>query len=342
MRSLCDYRLIIPWAVLGVSLLIWTLVSEPSLIIRRRQLGLLRRKSEDDEDATTITASSPSFDNNYSSSSYLLPNITVVIMNYNRPDVLQHSSLLPTLLRHPAVTEILLCHANPATSFSYDHAKVTNIDASIVNEQIGLALRFHYCRAAANEFVLHIDDDMEIVGTGGDHHQTNDDDAISVLQRHLARDPRRVVGHHARSYDYWRAPYRHGYRNDKGLYGPTPVVLTKFLMVHQNTCRSFFDYAYLMNDMALSSIPKWNGEDIFINLVATHINHGLLNQAVNVSVREATLVGETHAGVSGASLLATTVHAYYRGQFWATAVQRLHDATSVGEHTTDETTTTTT
>jgi hypothetical protein len=41
---------------------------------------------------------------------------------------------------------------------------------------------------------------------------------------------------------------------------------------------------------------------------------------------KATFVGETHSGVSGASLLATTVHAYYRGQFWATAVQRLHDA----------------
>jgi Glycosyl transferase family 64 domain len=327
MRSLCDYRLIIPWAVLGLSLLIWTLVSEPLLIMRR--LHQPSRHSED-EDATNsaliLPASSPSFDNKHysSSASSYLPNITVIIMNYNRPDVLQHSSLVPTLLQHPAVTEILLLHANPATAFVFEHDKIQNIDASDINDQIGLALRFHYCRKATNEFVLHIDDDMEIIGNGDNHHE---DDAISILQRHLAHDPRRIVGHHARSYDYWRVPYRHGYRNDKEQYGLTPVVLTKFLMVHQKTCHLFFEYASLMDDMALSSKPKWNGEDIFINLVVSHIHDGLLNLAVNVSVREAALIGATHAGVSGASILATSVHAYYRGQFWATAVQRLNDAT---------------
>jgi hypothetical protein len=316
----------IPWAVLGLGPFIWTLGSERSIL---RRMGLRRRQQQrdngplrhhDDGQQPRRTASN----NGKNSDSPLRNNITAIIMNYDRPLVLQRSSLLPTLLRHEFVTEILLLHANPATSFVYNHAKVQNIDASQMNDEIGLALRFHYCQTTAtNDYVLHVDDDMEILV---DDEQTDDHHPITIMQRHLQDDPDRVVGRYARSYNYWRAPHRHGYANDKDVYGDTPVVLTKLLMLHRKTCDAFFRYASLMDDLALSSTPRWNGEDIFVNLVATHV-HPLRrpNLAVNIAVREAAIIGASHPGVSGTSLWATNAHAYYRGQFWATAAQRLED-----------------
>jgi hypothetical protein len=324
----------IPWAVLGLGPLIWTLGSEQSIL---RRLGLRRRQQQqksdngqqshhDDGQPQRRTAAT----NGNNSGGPLRNNITAIIMNYDRPLVLQRSSLLPTLLRHEFVTEILLLHANPATFFVYDHPKVQNIDASHMNDEIGLAVRFHYCRTSAiNDFVLHVDDDMEILVD--DEEQTDHDNdhhhPITILQRHLQDDPDRVVGRYARSYNYWRAPHRHGYANDKDVYGDAPVILTKLLMLHRKTCDAFFRYAPLMDDLALSSTPRWNGEDIFVNLVATHV-HPLRrpNLAVNIAVREAAIVGESHPGVSGTSLWATNAHAYYRGRFWATAAQRLKDA----------------
>jgi hypothetical protein len=321
----------IPWAVLGLGPFIWTLGSERSIL---RRMGLRRRQQQrdngplrhhDDGQQPRRTASN----NGKNSDSPLRNNITAIIMNYDRPLVLQRSSLLPTLLRHEFVTEILLLHANPATSFVYDHPKVQNIDASRMNDEIGLALRFHYCRTAAtNDFVLHVDDDMEILVDDDDQpDHDNDHHPITILQRHLLDDPDRVVGRYARSYNYWRAPHRHGYANDKDVYGDAPVVLTKILLLHRKTCDAFFRYAPLMDDLALSSTPRWNGEDIFVNLVATHV-HPLQrpNLAVDIAVREAAIIGASHPGVSGASLWTTNAHAYYRGQFWATAAQRLNDA----------------
>lgn len=330
----------IPWAVLGLAPLIWTLGSERSIL---RRLGLRRRQQQQQQQQQRDHGQLRHHDDgqpqrraathNRNNSVRPLRNITAIIMNYDRPLVLQQSSLLPTLLRHDFVTEILLLHANNATSFVYDHPKVQNIDASHMNDEIGLALRFHYCRTAAtNDFVLHVDDDMEIlVDDDYDDNEPNHDNdhhhPITILQRHLQDDPDRVVGRYARSYHYWRAPHRHGYANDKDVYGDAPVVLTKLLMLHRNTCHAFFRYAPLMNDLAMSSAPRWNGEDIFVNLVATHV-HPLRrpNLAVRIAVREAAVVGVSHPGVSGASFWATNVHAYYRGRFWATAAQRLNDA----------------
>ncbi|KAK3256893.1 hypothetical protein CYMTET_33997, partial [Cymbomonas tetramitiformis] len=65
--------------------------------------------------------------------------------------------------------------------------------------------------------------------------------------------------------------------------GDSMIVLTKALMADRRFCRTFFepDYAPLLEDMARSARPYWNGEDIVLSLAATkltgknHVRHNL-------------------------------------------------------------------
>lgn len=49
--------------------------------------------------------------------------ISVLLMNYERPDILKTSRLLPSLTSHENVGEIFLLHANEETRFEYKHDK---------------------------------------------------------------------------------------------------------------------------------------------------------------------------------------------------------------------------
>jgi hypothetical protein len=137
-----------------------------------------------------------------------------------------------------------------------------------MNAQWGLAIRFHYCAILCNstKFVLHVDDDMEFVSHS----------VINTLLQYMMQNPQRIVGHYGRAYNEWVAPFRHGY-DTKTVYGNVEVVLTKILILEQVLCQEFFKYTDLVKDILFSmkrdGIVKWNGEDIFINLVANHYYH---------------------------------------------------------------------
>lgn len=201
--------------------------------------------------------------------------ISVVIMNHARPNLLQHSALLPVLTHHPSVSEVLILHSNPATAFTnadlqqpqyagdaannHSGGKIRHVDASERNAAMGLAVRFHYCaEVATNDWVLHMDDDMEL-----------DASAVNELVLAMMENPKRIVGHYGRAYSYWRAPMRHGY-DTTDLIGNVEVVLTKVLILEKRICSEFWKHAALMDDMVPDSLPLWNGEDIFVNLVANH------------------------------------------------------------------------
>jgi Glycosyl transferase family 64 domain len=192
--------------------------------------------------------------------------VSVIVMNHARPNLLQHSELLPVLTQHPTIGEILILHSNPATAFTNQNLqhvenshKIQNLMVTELNEQMGLAVRFHYCAvAAANEWVIHIDDDMEL-----------DASAINEMVLSMVENPKRIIGHYGRAYNYWTSPFRHGY-DTKDVTGNVEVVLTKVLILEKIICREFWKHAPLMDDMIPESHPRWNGEDIFVNLVANH------------------------------------------------------------------------
>jgi Glycosyl transferase family 64 domain len=268
--------------------------------------------------------------------------VSVVVMNHNRPRLLQQSRLLPTLLAHPNVDEIILAHSNPATQFDYYkdyfhdyyyyHAdnpstgynhnknknivkkatnnKIVNINATQANVEMGLSLRFYYCaHQARHDYVIIVDDDQEMTldaisrlilefvvstsapaknGINNNNNSNNngtlqhgDGDDRDGKARYYPHNPHRIVGRYGRVYHEastwwsWYHTGNHGY-DTRTYTGRVEVVLTKFLMLHRTTCRAFFDYQHLVyNDLIVPQSqrqpPLWNGEDIFMSLVANHL-----------------------------------------------------------------------
>lgn len=201
-----------------------------------------------------------------SSNSYSIPlplpkeKVSVVLMNYSRPRMIRESTMMRTLLNHPNVDEVLLLHSNPETVFEFVHPKVVNIDAIEHNDEMGLSLRFYFCQMAKNQWVMHLDDDMEFT-TG----------ALNELLFEYGRNPRRIVGRFGR--DFTPGNSFNGY-NSKSQHKATEVILTKLMLMERDICSSFFEYAHLVwNDIVLheGEGPLWNGEDIFMSLVANHI-----------------------------------------------------------------------
>ena len=264
--------------------------------------------------------------------------VSVVIMNYSRPRMLQESNLISTLGNHPNIAEILLCHANPKTKFHHAHPKVRNLDAVEANQQYGLSLRFRFAASEAKyPWVIHVDDDQELSAA-----------AISQLLAEFSTDSHRIVGRYGRSFSLFWNPQRHGY-NTRTILGPVEVVLTKFMVMETRLCQYFVDYQYLIDPETLAeSHPLWNGEDIFMSLVANHVYGVPLegpyrNYAFNLNVWEASdALKDDDSGtndVSGnmdrhrlwnvgwtaywAARRKAQLHTAYRGRLWESAKHKL-------------------
>jgi hypothetical protein len=263
--------------------------------------------------------------------------VTVVVMNHNRPRMIRESQLLKTFTYHPNIDEIILCHSNPNTKFDFQHEKVTNIDAVEDNNKMGLSLRFHYCSTARNDWVIIVDDDMELSAA-----------AVDMLLSEFATNTKRIVGHYGRNFNWYKAPNRNGY-DTHTVAGPAEVMLTKIMVMESGMCANFFRHDHLMQDLLPESSPLWNGEDIFMSLVANHeygvpANGPFRNYAIaELDVWEASdkFTDDTSgaADVSGNmdrhsirkdglwnwwnASRKSHKHAAYRGKLWSTAKQRL-------------------
>lgn len=182
---------------------------------------------------------------------------TVVIMNYSRPRMIQESSLMRTILAHPNVGEVVMLHSNPKTKFEFVHPKVVNIDATRENDEMGLSLRFYFCQMASNDWVIHVDDDMEFSLA-----------TLSELLIEFNSNPKRIVGRFGRNLK--KKSWFNGY-SSRNTHAVSDVILTKLMVMERDMCSAFFEYAHLiMEDIVLNEGegPLWNGEDIFMSLVA--------------------------------------------------------------------------
>lgn len=274
----------------------------------------------------------------------LPPNkVSVVLMNHSRPRMIRDSTLMRTLLAHPNIDEVILLHSNPKTAFEFVHPKVVNIDATRQNDEIGLSLRFYFCQVATNDWVIHVDDDMEFTSS-----------TLSELLIEFGKNSKRIVGRFGRNLKPGNS--FNGYSSADAHKG-AEVILTKFMIMERRMCSSFFEHAHLIwDDVVLNNGegPMWNGEDIFMSLVANH-EYGL-----GTKTRSATADGRKYnnyamdwldvwsapdylkdydngkldisGGMSGLrfwdwhwwqSVLRRNRHYSYRGLLWNTAKQRL-------------------
>jgi len=267
--------------------------------------------------------------------------VSVVLMNHNRPYLFKETSLLPVLTSHPSVSQIIILHSNAATAFTSEElnkeeinvSKIKHVDAIAMNAEIGLAIRFHFCATdALTDWVIIMDDDMELRPA-----------AISTMVRSMMDDPHRIVGHYGRRYDSSLAD-RHGY-DTRNAFGKVEVVLTKAMILEKKICEQFVEQMDIVQDLVVDSRPTWNGEDIFVNLVANHYYnvHGrnfqnLAIEDLPVWDADTSKFPEDHS-ISGnldrlrisevgfSDVLKARVqadaHRYYRGKLWFTAKQRL-------------------
>ena len=199
--------------------------------------------------------------------------VSVVLMNHSRPRMIKESTLVPTLLQHPSVEEVVILHTNPKTQFNFVHPKVINIDATKENDQMGLSVRFYFCQLVKSDWVLHVDDDMEFT-----------EKTLNEMLSEFAKNTKRIVGRYGR--DRKEGYHFNGYYS-KDSTRETEVILTKFMVMERDTCSAFFQYSHLIwEDIILNNGegPLWNGEDIFMSLVSNHVygyDGGINNYAMD-------------------------------------------------------------
>jgi len=272
--------------------------------------------------------------------------VSVILMNYSRPRMIQESSLMDTLIQHPNVGEIMILHANPNTRFDYMHEKVFNIDATEENDSLGLSLRFYFSQMVTYDWVLHVDDDMEF-----------EPEVLTKMLLEFQSNTKRIVGRFGRnihrnrdSYWNWCARWYNGYSSvDTHL--KSDVILTKFMVMERELSKEFFEYAHLIWDdiiLKQGEGPLWNGEDIFMSLIANHVYGSKNNYAMDwLEVRDAPEslkdykfgkfdVSGGHMGLSfwswewWQSLLRRNRHYSYRGMLWQVAESRLNKLSQNG------------
>ena len=262
--------------------------------------------------------------------------VSVVLMNHSRPRMIKESTLVPTLLQHPSVEEVVILHTNPKTQFNFVHPKVINIDATKENDQMGLSVRFYFCQLVKSDWVLHVDDDMEFT-----------EKTLNEMLSEFAKDTKRIVGRYGR--DRKEGYHFNGYYS-KDSTRETEVILTKFMVMERDTCSAFFQYSHLIwEDIILNNGegPLWNGEDIFMSLVSNHV-YGYVGGSNNYAMDWLDVWSapeelkdysngkyDISGGYSGIrfwdfnwwrSLLNRNRHYSYRGKLWKEARDRLESS----------------
>ena len=179
--------------------------------------------------------------------------ISTVVLNWKRPQCLLEK-VLPRLCTHRGIDEVILCHCNADTRFLYTHlhTDVVNLDYSgRINDTYGLSSRFLAALDAKNDSILFVDDDV-----------LPTDDAVTRLYQEHLQNPMVAVGKWGRNPG---SKFEYNYVDTEG---PSAIVLTKFMMISKVLAEKFFEHSELVKELQTNAKPLWNGEDIFLSLVA--------------------------------------------------------------------------
>ncbi len=188
--------------------------------------------------------------------------ISVVILNWERPFNLTNL-ILPNLEKMPFVDEIIISHGREDTAFEYEseHCRWVHRRDESLNAEYGLARRFLAAGDARNDTILMVDDDVLVL-----------ESSISELLGEFNGEPDLVHGLYGRNPDK-RMRYK-----AESIYGEVTYLTTKAAMFSKQLVHRFFEYAPLMNGLEREGKVVWNGEDLFLSLVAIKTS-GRLNRA---------------------------------------------------------------
>lgn len=188
------------------------------------------------------------------------PLITVVVLNWQRPDNLQYT-ILPMLDTCPVVGEIIISHGKPETQFKWTSRRgipVVHRDDGKLNDKYGLSLRFLASSQATYDDILLVDDDTV-------PHPSTIINMINTFQR----DAPCIVGKYGRF-----LTNNGGYCSDDIPKQITraPIVLTSLVLFPKYLVVGFFqESSPIVPWIKTHSDPFWNGEDIFLSLLSVSV-----------------------------------------------------------------------
>lgn len=228
--------------------------------------------------------------------------ISVVMLNWERPFNLTNI-ILPNLERIPLVDEIIISHGREDTAFEYEsgHCRWVHRRDEMVNSEYGLARRFLAAGCARNDVIMMVDDDVVVPGS-----------SLSELLDGYIREPEVVHGLYGRNPDK-----RMRYKMDL-IHGEVTYLTTRAAMFSKELAHRFFEYAPLMNGLEREGKVVWNGEDIFMSLVAIKTS-GRLNRSYPLPRIEL----EAKGAGAAAGICELPGHWQYRSLFSQRAIEAL-------------------
>jgi len=144
--------------------------------------------------------------------------ISMVVMNWLRPEVLQND-ILPNMVKYELLDEIIISHGREDTYFEFDNPKIVNRkDWGDINEYYGLSRRFLASSEAKNDIILMIDDD-----------EYPTEDAVKRLYEKYKKNPKRMYGPFGQN-------LRNGNYNYHMRFGEVCVLITKCTMFNKELC----------------------------------------------------------------------------------------------------------
>jgi hypothetical protein len=188
-------------------------------------------------------------------------NITVVIMNYKRPDNILNK-ILPYYESIPAINQIVIVNCLQSTSISCVSSKTKCVDEFNTNERYGVFTRFIAAQKySKNDCILFTDDDVIIPSR-----------TMSIVYQKWRENTLRVVGAEGRRL------YKNVYSNELEykpnlFYGEVDIVLTSCCMTSLKNVELACQHELLLRDYAEGTKTRWNGEDIYLSLLSKiHLN----------------------------------------------------------------------
>jgi hypothetical protein len=193
--------------------------------------------------------------------------ITLVIMNFSRPDNIKNK-LLPFYTKIPAVSQIVISHCKERSKFEYASTKDCEIihrnDVEL-DKKFGLFTRYIASESSKNDCVVFIDDDLIIPAH-----------ALAQIYVQWRKNPMKVVGTRGRTI----LKVGNNWLYDSSKYVTNAdIILTHCAMTSKKLMDIFLTQEKYFHDLAMTSVVPWNGEDLALSLFAK-----FLNQDENISL----------------------------------------------------------
>ena len=241
--------------------------------------------------------------------------LTLAMPNHARSSNVRE--IVAAAVQYDCIDEVLIWDdpAQPHDSVNFTDPKVTLIRAPELHpmQRWGMLGRFKFALLARNEQVLIQDDDQFLQPT-----------AIERMLQARAEDEDRLVCYFGREI----ANPDGGDALHYELVDPpaplrVPICLTKVLLTDRRFLLRAVQYAPLMEDLAMTAHPYWNGEDIWHSLTAFQAT-GKLHTLLSIDrdtyrvLSERDGIGDLRTYEDGFN------HANYRAEFVRAAVPRLN------------------